>query len=42
MQSFFKTMPLSFSELVISLGLSSVIFWAVELEKMLKRRRQIG
>ena len=39
LQSFFKTMPLSPFELVISLGLSSVIFWAVELEKMLKRRQ---
>jgi Ca2+-transporting ATPase len=39
LQSFFKTMPLSPLELVISLGLSSVIFWAVELEKMLKRQK---
>ena len=42
LRSFFKTMPLSLLELVISLGLSSVIFWAVELEKMLKRRRRIA
>jgi Ca2+-transporting ATPase len=39
LQSIFKTMPLSPVELVISLGLSSMIFWAVELEKMLRRRR---
>jgi P-type Ca2+ transporter type 2C len=39
LQQLFKTMPLSPLELAVSLGLSSVIFWAVELEKMLKRRK---
>jgi Ca2+-transporting ATPase len=39
LQNLFKTMPLSPLELLISLGLSSVIFWAVELEKMVFRRR---
>jgi Ca2+-transporting ATPase len=35
----FRTMPLTFNELMITLILSSVIFWIVELEKVWKRRR---
>jgi Ca2+-transporting ATPase len=35
----FKTQPLTLAELVLSLGLSSVVFVAVEIEKALKRRR---
>ena len=34
----FKTEPLTFEELAITLALSTGIFWAVELEKLLKRR----
>ena len=39
MQNFLKTEPLSLAELLISLGLSTVVFWAVELQKLLIRRR---
>jgi P-type Ca2+ transporter type 2C len=35
----FKTQPLSLNELVITLCLSSTVFWAVEAEKLWKRRR---
>jgi Ca2+-transporting ATPase len=35
----FKTQPLSVYELLITLGLSSIVFLAVEAEKMLKRRK---
>ena len=35
----FRTQPLSAEELAITLLLSSVVFWAVELEKLMKRRR---
>jgi len=35
----FKTEPLSFGELLITLTLSSVVFVAVEVEKIFKRRR---
>jgi Ca2+-transporting ATPase len=33
----FKTVPLTLKELVITLILSTLVFWAVELEKTLKR-----
>jgi len=36
----FKTQPLSFNELVLTLSLSSVVFFAVEAEKWWKRRGQ--
>jgi Ca2+-transporting ATPase len=37
----FKTQPLDLDELVISLGLASIIFFAVEIEKWWKRKYQI-
>ena len=37
LQGFFSTVPLSASDLAIGLALSSVVFWAVELEKWLRR-----
>ena len=39
MQTLFKTVSLSPGELTISLALSTVVFWGVELEKRLLRRR---
>jgi Ca2+-transporting ATPase len=35
----FKTEPLTLNELLLTLALSSVVFFAVEIEKMVKRRR---
>jgi Ca2+-transporting ATPase len=35
----FKTVPLALSELGLTLGLSSIVFFAVEMEKWIKRRR---
>jgi P-type Ca2+ transporter type 2C len=35
----FKTQPLTLYELIITLGLSSIVFLAVEAEKILKRRK---
>ncbi|MDZ4165495.1 MAG: cation-translocating P-type ATPase [Smithellaceae bacterium] len=35
----FRTSPLSFGELMFTLALSSVVFFAVEMEKFVKRRR---
>ncbi len=34
----FRTVPLTFNELIVTLIVSSGVFWAVELEKFLKRR----
>jgi Ca2+-transporting ATPase len=39
LQSIFRTQPLSVSELVICIALSSIVFWAVETEKFIKRKR---
>lgn len=33
----FKTQPLSWIELIITLAVSTIIFWAVEFEKLIKR-----
>jgi P-type Ca2+ transporter type 2C len=38
LNTIFRTMPLTFNELVLTLLLSSGVFWAVELEKLFKRR----
>lgn len=37
---FFKTSPLTLTELVICFGLSALVFHAVELEKWVKKRRE--
>jgi Ca2+-transporting ATPase len=39
LNSIFKTTPLTFGQLAVTLALSTVIFFAVELEKLVKRRR---
>jgi len=39
LQRAFKTVPLTLVDLVVCLALSSSVFWAVELEKLVKRRR---
>jgi Ca2+-transporting ATPase len=41
LQNLFKTDPLSASELLLSLVLSTVVFWGVELEKWLIRRSEV-
>ncbi|MGW8224743.1 MAG: cation-translocating P-type ATPase, partial [Anaerolineales bacterium] len=38
LQSVFKTNALSWQELLVSLLLSTIVFWGVELDKLLKRR----
>jgi len=38
----FKTNPLSFKELCITLAASSIVFWAVELEKFIKTTKNKG
>jgi len=38
----FKTEPLSFAELMFTLALASVVFIAVEIEKLLLKRRKIN
>jgi Ca2+-transporting ATPase len=35
----FRTAPLSAGELALTVGIASVVFWAVEGEKWLRRRR---
>jgi Ca2+-transporting ATPase len=39
LQRVFGTVPLTGLELAIALGLASVVFWTVELEKLIRRRR---
>ncbi|WP_339923670.1 calcium-translocating P-type ATPase, PMCA-type [uncultured Cyclobacterium sp.] len=40
LQSVFRTQALTFSELAICLSLSSIVFWAVEFEKWVKRHKR--
>jgi Ca2+-transporting ATPase len=37
LQEIFRTQSLSFTELILCIGLSSIVFWAVEIEKWVKR-----
>ncbi len=39
LQGIFKTQPLTAVELAVALGMSTIVFWAVEVEKLIKRRR---
>jgi P-type Ca2+ transporter type 2C len=41
-QQFFYTVPLTLNELLICVGLGSIVFWAIELEKLIVRRRKVG
>lgn len=38
----FKTQPLTVYELGITIAISSIVFWAVEIEKLVKRNRKIN
>lgn len=38
LQNIFRTQALTLTELLICIGLSSIVFWAVEIEKWVKRR----
>jgi len=38
--SFFNTQPLSILELLLAIGISSLVFWAVEIEKLIYRKRE--
>jgi Ca2+-transporting ATPase len=38
LNAIFKTQPLTPAELAITLALSSAVFWAVEIEKLIRRR----
>lgn len=39
LQDIFRTKTLSLNELLLCIGLSSIVFWAVELQKWIKRRK---
>jgi P-type Ca2+ transporter type 2C len=39
LQDIFRTQALTITELMICIGLSSIVFWAVELEKWIKRQK---
>jgi hypothetical protein len=41
LQAVFGVQALAPSELALSLGLSAVVFWAVEFEKWLRRRSDL-
>jgi Ca2+-transporting ATPase len=36
----FKTQPLTLYELLLTLAVSSIVFWAVEIEKWIKNRKR--
>jgi P-type Ca2+ transporter type 2C len=38
----FNTQPLTWAKLGITVGVSSVVFWAVEIQKLVSRRRNRG
>jgi Ca2+-transporting ATPase len=40
LQDIFRTQALTTKELLLCLGLSSIVFWAVEIEKYIKRRKK--
>jgi Ca2+-transporting ATPase len=40
LQDIFKTQALTINELLICLGLSSIVFWAVEIEKWITRKKR--
>ena len=40
MNNFFHTQPLTWKELTVAFGVSSLTFWAVEVEKMVKRSKK--
>lgn len=40
LQNIFRTTALTGSELLLCIGLSTIVFWAVELQKMVSRSRQ--
>jgi len=42
LQDFFYTRALSGREILVCLGLSSLVFWAVEIEKVVMRRKREG
>lgn len=42
LRNIFKTQALTTTELFICIGLSTIIFWVVEIEKWIKRRRYPG
>lgn len=41
LNSVFQTEPLSFNELILTLAVASVVFFAVEIEKIVKRRKNV-
>lgn len=41
LQQVFSTQALSIKELLICIGLSSIVFWAVEIEKLIKRKAKL-
>jgi Ca2+-transporting ATPase len=38
--NFFKTVPITLYELGMSIALSSIVFWAVEIEKWIKQMKK--
>jgi Ca2+-transporting ATPase len=42
LQDIFRTHALKITELLICMGLSSIVFWAVEIEKLIKRQKKFN